>query len=53
MAETVNGLYKAALFYWETPWRNAFKLELATLGYVDWFNNTRLHSALECRPQRR
>ncbi len=49
LAETVNGLYKAELIYWEGPWRNADDLELATLGWVDWFNNTRLHSGLSYR----
>jgi len=37
LAETVNGLYKAELVYWEGPWRGADDLELATLGWVDWF----------------
>lgn len=46
LAETVNGLYKAELVYWEGPWKGADDLELATLGWVDWFNHTRLHSAL-------
>ena len=50
LAETVNGLYKAELVYWEGPWTNADDLELATLGWVDWFNRTRLHSALGYRP---
>jgi len=49
MAESVNGLYKAELVRWEGPWRNASDLELATLGYLDWFNNTRIHSALDYR----
>jgi putative transposase len=46
LAETVNGLYKAELVYWEGPWTGADDLELATLGWVDWFNHTRLHSSL-------
>jgi putative transposase len=49
MAESVNGLCKAELVRWEGPWRNASDLELATLGYLDWFNNTRIHSALDYR----
>ena len=28
------------------PWRTIDELELATLVWVDWFNTTRLHSAL-------
>jgi len=49
LAETVNGLYKAELVYWQGPWRGADDLELATLTWVDWFNNTRLHSSLHYR----
>ena len=49
MAESVNALYKAELVYWEGPWDGADDLELATLGWVDWFNNTRLHSMLQYR----
>lgn len=47
LAESVNGLYKAELVYWEGPWRGADDLELATLGWVDWFNHTRIHSSLD------
>ena len=32
--------------YWEGPWRGADDLELAALGWVDWFNHTRIHSSL-------
>ena len=53
LAETVNGLYKAELVFWEGPWKGADDLELATLGWVDWFNHTRLHSALDYRPPSR
>ncbi len=51
LAETVNGLYKAELVYHEGPWRGLDDLELATLTWVDWFNNSRLHSSLAyCTP---
>jgi putative transposase len=51
LAETVNGLYKAELVYWEGPWKGADDLELATLGWIDWFNHVRIHSALNyCTP---
>jgi len=33
-----------------TPWRNAERVELATLTYLDWFNNRRLHSELDDIP---
>jgi putative transposase len=41
-AETINGLYKTELFHRQGPWRNMQALELATLGWVDCFNNRRL-----------
>ncbi len=31
-------------------WRTRTQLELAIVEYVSWFNNDRLHSALEDRP---
>ena len=43
------GLYKTELVHWEGPWAGADDLELATLSWVDWFNRTRLHSALDYR----
>ncbi len=46
MAESVNGLYKTELIRRQGPWRHAEHVELATLSYVDWFNNRRLHSEL-------
>lgn len=46
MAETVNGLYKTELIRRQAPWRNAEHVELATLAWVEWFNNQRLHSEL-------
>ena len=46
LAETVNGLYKAELVYHRGPWRGCADLELATLEWVDWFNNRRLFGAL-------
>ncbi len=50
MAEAVNALFKTELVFWEGPWKGVDDLELATLGWVDWFNHTRLHSALDYRP---
>jgi putative transposase len=46
LAESVNGLYKAELVYRRGPWRGLEDLELATLGWVDWFNHRRLCSAI-------
>jgi putative transposase len=49
LAESLIGLYKTELVHWEGPWTGADQLELATLGWVDWYNTTRLHSALDYR----
>ena len=46
LAEAVNGLYKSELIYDKGPWRTVDDVELATLGWVHWFNTTRLHSSL-------
>jgi putative transposase len=45
LAETTNGLYKAECVYGPdtTGWDDVEHLELATLGWVHWFNETRLH----------
>jgi transposase InsO family protein len=45
LAETVNGLYKTELIHRRGPWRNPDEVELGTLGWVDWYNNRRLHGA--------
>ena len=42
LAETVIGLYKTELIRRRGPWRTPEAVELATLGWVDWFNNRRL-----------
>jgi putative transposase len=42
LAETINGLYKAELIHRREPWRSFVAVELATLAWVDWFNNRRL-----------
>ena len=42
LAETINGLFKAELIHRHGPCRSAETVELATLGWVDWFNNRRL-----------
>ena len=44
MAESIIGLYKTELIYNETqgPWRTVEDVELATLAWVDWWNNRRL-----------
>ncbi|MBP2280744.1 transposase InsO family protein [Psychrobacter sp. PL19] len=47
LAETVNGLYKSeVIHYLKEQWSGMNDVELATLEWVDWFNKTRLHSAI-------
>ena len=47
LAESFNGLYKWELIYRQGPWENLDDVEYATLEYVDWFNNRRLHSQIK------
>jgi len=49
LAETINGLYKTECVYGPDTngWDDVDELELATLGWVHWFNHARLHS--HCR----
>lgn len=42
LAETINGLYKAEVIHRRGPWRSFEAVEIATLEWVDWFNNRRL-----------
>jgi putative transposase len=47
LAETTNGLYKTECVYGPDaprPWTDVDELELATLSWVHWFNEHRLHS---------
>ena len=44
--ETVNGLYKAELIHAKRVWESTEAVELATMGWVHWWNTTRLHEAL-------
>lgn len=47
LAETTNGLYKTECVYGPDaprPWTDVDELELATLTWVGWFNEHRLHS---------
>ncbi len=46
MAESMFSLYKDELIRNRGPWRDVDELELATLEWVSWFNQTRLHSSL-------
>ena len=42
LAETINGLYKAEVIHRKSSWRKIDDVEMATLKWVDWFNNRRL-----------
>ena len=50
LVESFNGLYKWELIYPKGPWRGLGDVEFATLTYVDWFNNRRLHGQIEPGP---
>ena len=48
--ETINGLYKAECIrttvFHAGPYTTIADVEYATAGWVDWYNNRRLHSTL-------
>jgi len=46
LAESINGLFKTEVIWRRGPWRSAEAVELATLEWVDWFNNRRLLSPI-------
>ena len=50
MAESFNSLYKSELIHRGGPWRGLDDLEYATLEWVDWFNNRRIHESLDYVP---
>ena len=51
LMECVNGLYKTecirTTIFHAGPYKTISDVEYATAGWVDWYNNTRLHSSLE------
>ncbi|HBI9847321.1 TPA: IS3-like element IS1203 family transposase, partial [Escherichia coli] len=49
MAESINGLYKAEVIH-RKSWKNRAEMELATLTWVDWYNNRRLLGRLGHTP---
>lgn len=51
-AESVNSLYKKELINREGPWEGIEDVTLATLEWVAWYNNERLHSACGHIPPR-
>ncbi|MGT3951196.1 IS3 family transposase [Escherichia coli] len=49
MTESINGLYKAEVIH-RKSWKNRTEVELATLTWVDWYNNRRLLGRLGHTP---
>ena len=49
LAESVNAAYKSELIRARRPWKTVEQVELATLEWVYWYNNERLHEALGYR----
>ncbi|WP_432756245.1 IS3-like element IS1203 family transposase [Escherichia coli] len=49
MAESINGLYKAEVIH-RKSWKTRAEVELATLTWVDWYNNRRLLGRLGHTP---
>ncbi|GAB5125220.1 hypothetical protein ECPV1252_45290 [Escherichia coli] len=45
MAESINGLYKEEVIH-RKSWENRTEVELATLTWVDWYNNRLLLESL-------
>jgi putative transposase len=46
LAESIIGLFKTELIRRQGPWRGLDAVELATLEWVDWYNNRRLYEAI-------
>jgi putative transposase len=58
LAESVIGLFKTELIRRHGPWRTLDDVELATLGWVDWYNTRRVrheapHDRTEVKDLRR
>jgi putative transposase len=50
MAESLNGTYKAELVRLHGPWRTRQALEAATVNWIHWYDEIRLHSELGDMP---
>jgi transposase InsO family protein len=46
LAESIIGLFKTEVIKFLGPWKTVGQVEWETLKWVDWYNNTRLHSAI-------
>jgi putative transposase len=50
MAEALNGTYKAELVSLHGPWRTRTELETATINWIYWYNERRLHGEIGDMP---
>lgn len=50
LAESTIGLYKTERINPQRPWKTFDEVEFATLEWVDWYNNSRLHGACDRLP---
>ncbi|NNN37650.1 IS3 family transposase [Streptomyces sp. S3(2020)] len=50
MAEALNGTFKAELIEMQGPWKDVDQVERAIFQWVTWYNEERLHSALDYLP---
>ncbi|WP_343240599.1 MULTISPECIES: IS3 family transposase [unclassified Streptomyces] len=50
MAEALNGTFKAELIEMQGPWNDVDQVERAIFQWVTWYNEERLHSALDYVP---
>ncbi|MFD8766616.1 transposase [Streptomyces mirabilis] len=50
MAEALNGTFKAELIEMQGPWKDPAQVERAIFQWVTWYNEERLHSALDYVP---
>ncbi|MDT6969547.1 IS3 family transposase [Streptomyces thermocarboxydus] len=50
MAEALNGTFKAELIEMQGPWKDVDQVERAIFQWVTWYNEERLHSALDYMP---
>jgi putative transposase len=46
LAESIIGLFKTEVIKFLGPWKSVSQVEWETLKWVDWYNKTRLHSAI-------
>ncbi len=50
MAEALNGTFKAELIEMQGPWKDVGQAERAIFQWITWYNEERLHSALDYVP---